>query len=135
MRANLPAPVTVSALLTTNPDVIVQGTGRFVGVALTEDIPTQDGPTLIAGRLPEDAFCEQSGCDPNVCGEDLCPEGPVTPVISRGMERGWEPPDDPFLIIPAGVYRSLPVLRLDHFAASCLKSAELARSGPYPQHT
>lgn len=91
MRVDVPASATVTWLPSDNPDVIVEGEGRFVGVVLTSDAPTLDGPTLVAGRIPMDAVCWPGRG---------CPVGPVVSVQARQM-IDW---NAGIIRVPAGRY-------------------------------
>lgn len=83
----LPRPATVSTSYHSNPDLKVEGRGRFVGFALVPDEP--DVPTLLGGRLPKSS------------GSHLL----MMPVLGQSFHNGVLQNYAESLILPQGNYR------------------------------
>jgi hypothetical protein len=89
----VPASSSLSVDIVGNEDIVVEGPGSYVGVALVEDAPADRvGRVLIAGRIEPGALCDDTGC----------PVGIATPVSRIGMELD---PQQGRVTIPPGVYR------------------------------
>jgi hypothetical protein len=92
LLVTLPVAASISDAVTENPDVTVEGAGRYIGVVLVaEGNEERIGSTLIAGQVDPDAICDDQGC----------PFGVATLVAGAGLGSGgpgrW--------LLPAGDYR------------------------------
>ncbi|MBI4729532.1 MAG: hypothetical protein HY775_08545 [Acidobacteria bacterium] len=93
MRVRIPAPSTVSNEPEGNLDISIEGSGRFKGLVLVQDVPPDDQTILVAVRVPEDALC----------GATYCPATPL--VATEAWGPGAELVVGEQLPLPAGTYR------------------------------
>ncbi|HEV3475259.1 MAG TPA: hypothetical protein VG602_07835 [Actinomycetota bacterium] len=94
MLVTIPAPAHISPAILNNKDITVEGSGRYVGIALVaEGFEERIGPTLIAGRIPPRALCDDTGC----------PYGIATPFA--GIDLEYNRLDEGVLTLPPGDYR------------------------------